>query len=137
MSSRRTIVAQGRLATGMLQASAQSLRKAWLAGIDLSARAKAHPRIGSTAALEAAVVEWLPPDMMRPADLVKRAMQRVAHAPAIFGSVEIVGMTELSPVWRPLLVALSAEVPTIWNAGPRAVPTWLESTGRRYGAHVS
>ncbi len=28
---------------GMLQASAQSLRKAWLAGIDLSARTSTHP----------------------------------------------------------------------------------------------
>ena len=114
---------------GMLQASAQSLRKAWLAGIDLSARATTHPRIASMAALEAAVVGRLPPDMMRPADLVRRATQRVAHAPAIFGSVEIVGMTELSPVWRPLLEALSTQVPTTWNAGPRAVPTWLQSTG--------
>jgi hypothetical protein len=34
----------------MLQASAQSLRKTWLAGIDLSARAKTHPRIASMAA---------------------------------------------------------------------------------------
>ena len=116
---------------GMLQASAQSLRKAWLAGIDLAGRAKAHPRIASIAALEAAVVERLPPNMMRPTDLVRQAMQRVVHAPAIFGSVEIVGMTELSPVWRPLLEAISAEVPTTWNAGPRAVPTWLQSTGIR------
>ena len=114
---------------GMLQASAQSLRKAWLAGIDLSKRAMAHPRIASMAALEAAVVARLPPDMMRPPDLARRAAQRVAYAPAIFGSVDIVGMTELSPVWRPLLEALSTEVPTTWTAGPRAVPTWLQSTG--------
>ena len=114
---------------GMLQASAQSLRKAWLAGIDLSARAMTHPRIASMAALEAAVVARLPPDMMRPPDLARRAAQRVAYASAIFGSVDIVGMTELSPVWRPLLEALSAKVSTTWTAGPRAVPTWLQPTG--------
>ena len=113
---------------GMLQASAQSLRKAWLAGIDLSARAKAHPRIASMAALEAAVIARLPPDMMRPIDLVRRATQRVTRRLRSSARSRSSGMTELSPVWRPLLEALSAEVPTTWTAGPRAVPTWLGST---------
>ena len=68
----------------------------------------------------------LPPSMMRPADLVAAGHARLKHAPALFGSVEIVGITELSPVWRPLLHAIARRVPVRWNAGPRPVPEWLD-----------
>ena len=120
---------------GMLQASAQSLRRAWLAGIDLSARAMTHPRIASMAALEAAVVARLPPDMLRPPDLAKRAAQRVAYAPAIFGSVDIVGMTELSPVWRPLLEALKRKGADNMDCGPTCRPD-LAPVDRDHGAAI-
>ncbi len=49
--------------------------------------------------------------------MTRLAAQRVTHAPAIFGSVDIIGLTELSPVWRPLLEALSAELPTTGSLG--------------------
>ena len=68
----------------------------------------------------------LSPAMMRPADLVAAGRARLEYAPALFGSVEIVGITELSPVWRPLLHALARHVPVRWNAGPRPVPDWLD-----------
>ena len=110
---------------GMVGAAADTLRKAWRAGVDLQARAGEHPRLQSIASLEAAVVETLPPAMMRPADLVAAGRARLAHAPALFGPIEIVGITELSPVWRPLLHALAAHVPVRWIAGPRPVPDWL------------
>ena len=45
---------------------------------------------------------------------------------ALFGPIEIVGITELSPVWRPLLHALAGHVPVRWIAGPRPVPDWLD-----------
>ena len=47
--------------------------------------------------------------------------------------MEIVGLSTLSPCWRPLLQALTAHIPVHWTAGPRAVPAWLEDTG----VHVS
>ena len=56
---------------GMVSAAADTLRKAWRAGIDLQARAGEHPRLGSVAILEAAVVQTLPPAMVRPAELGK------------------------------------------------------------------
>ncbi|MDE0387626.1 MAG: PD-(D/E)XK nuclease family protein [Rhodospirillales bacterium] len=111
---------------GMVGAAVDTLRKAWRAGVDLKARAGEHPRLQSIASLEAAVVEALPPAMMRPADLVAAGNTRLEHAPALFGPIEIVGITELSPVWRPLLHALAGHVPVRWIAGPRPVPDWLD-----------
>lgn len=69
--------------------------------------------------------------MMRPTDIVASAIRRIAHAPAVIGPMEIAGLTELSPCWRSLLQALTAHIPVQWTAGPRKVPTWLESTGVR------
>ena len=111
---------------GMVGAAADTLRKAWRAGLDLQARAGEHPRLGSIAGLERAVVAALPPSMMRPADLVAAGLARLDHAAALFGPIEIVGITEISPVWRPLLHAIARRVPVRWNAGPRPVPDWLD-----------
>jgi len=114
---------------GMIDAAADTLYKAWRAGIDLAARAADHPRLDALARLEAAVLGQLPPGMMRPVDIVAAATSRIGHAPAVIGPMEIVGLTELSPCWRPLLQALTAHIPVQWTAGPRAIPAWLEGTG--------
>jgi hypothetical protein len=114
---------------GMVDASAETLYKAWRAGVDLAARAKEHPRLDSIARLEAAVLAKLPPGMMRPTELVATAYPRLDHAKSVLGPVEIVGITELSPCWRPLLRALTGYTPVTWVAGPRPTPSWLESTG--------
>ena len=111
---------------GMVSAAADTLRKAWRAGIDLQARAGDHPRLDSVAILEAAVVQALPPAMIRPVDVVAAGLARLDHARTLFGPIEIVGITELSPVWRPLLHAVAGRVPVRWIAGPRPVPDWLD-----------
>jgi hypothetical protein len=111
---------------GMVDAAVDTLRKAWRAGINLQARALDHPRLLSIASLEQAVLAALPPAMARPADLVAAALQRLDHASTLFGSVDIVGITELSPCWRPLLHAIATRLPVRWIAGPRSVPTWLD-----------
>ena len=111
---------------GMVGAAADTLRKAWRAGVDLQARAGEHARLQSIASLEEAVLDALPPAMIRPADLVAAGRARLDHAPALFGPIEIVGITELSPVWRPLLHAITGRVPVRWIAGPRPVPEWLD-----------
>ena len=110
---------------GMVGAAVDTLRKAWRAGIDIQTRAGDHPRLRSIAALEAAVVEALPPAMMRPGDLVDAALRRIDHAEALLGPVDIVGITELSPCWRPLLHAMATRIPVRWIAGPRPTPHWL------------
>ncbi|SAL19597.1 PD-(D/E)XK nuclease family protein [Caballeronia telluris] len=110
---------------GMIDAAAGTLQRAWRADIDLAARAADHPRLDAVARLEAAVLAQLPPGMMRPADLVAAAVRRIAHAPAVLGRVEIAGLTDLDPCWRPMLFALAQHVELQWSAGPRAMPKWL------------
>lgn len=110
---------------GMVGAAADTLHKAWRAGIDLSDRASDHPRLDAIARLEAAVLAQLPNGMLRPCDIVAAANSRIAHAPAVLGEVEFDGLTELSPCWRPLVHLLVKRVPVRWLAGPRHVPDWL------------
>ena len=111
---------------GMVGAGVDTLRKAWRADIDLQARASAHPRLQSIAILEDAVLKALPPAMMRPADLVTAGLQHLENAVTLFGPIDIVGITELSPCWRPLLHAIATHVQVRWIAGPRPVPQWLD-----------
>lgn len=118
-----------KLLPGMVDAATDTLHKAWRAGIDLASHAHEHPRLASIAKLESAVLAQLPPGMMRPCNLVAAACQRLDHAKAALGPVEIVGITELSPCWRPLLSALTDYTPVTWTAGPRTTPLWLEATG--------
>jgi len=113
---------------GMVSAAADSLRKVWYACIDLSSRIPQHPRLDAIARLEAAVLARLPHGMLRPADIVASAMARLDHSPAVLGNIEISGLTELEPCWRPLLRALAARIPVQWTAGPRAVPNWLHGS---------
>lgn len=115
-----------KLLPGMVGAAADTLHKAWRSGIDLAARAAEHPRLDAIARLEAAVLAALPDGMMRPAGIVAAATARIAHAPAVLGPVEIEGLTELSPCWRPLLALLAMQVPVRWSAGPRSVPDWID-----------
>src|SRR3546814_12804406 len=81
------------------------------------------------ARLEAAVLAQVPPGMMRPCDLVAAASQRLEHAKAVPGPVEIVGITELSPCGRPLLAALPGYTPVAWPAGPQPTPPSPQATG--------
>lgn len=114
---------------GMIDAAADTLHKAWRAGINLAAIAGDHPRLAAIARLEAAVLNQLPPGMMRPLDIVAAATANIGHAQAVLGPMEIVGLIELSPCWRPLLRALTDHIAVQWTAGPRSVPTWLDDTG--------
>ncbi|WP_420995212.1 PD-(D/E)XK nuclease family protein [Cupriavidus sp. 30B13] len=114
---------------GMADAAADTLRRAWRAGIDLPARAGRHPRLDSMARLEAAVLARLPAGMMRPPDLAQAALQRVAHAAALLGQVEFHGLADLPPCWRALVTAVAAQTPTRWLAGPLSAPAWLAGCG--------
>lgn len=111
---------------GTVSSAAWALQKAWLAGIDLSARSTQHPRLDAMARLERAVLAALPRSMLRPADLAARASRRLRFADRLFGAIDIVGLTELSPCWRPLLLDLAIHVPVRWIAGARSVPAWLD-----------
>lgn len=120
---------------GFQRAAVNSLSKAWSAGLSLEDEATASKeqsariRLESLALLEREVLVRLPKNEMRPNDLVARALKRVGYAKVLFGSIEIHGRTEMSPVWRPILVALATETEVTWVAEARRVPTWLAPTG--------
>lgn len=111
---------------GMISAAANTLMKLWLSNPDLHA-IKTHKRIQSLLALEEAVATALPSHLRRPSDIIQLALDRVEFAPSIFGRVEIRGMTELHPVWKPLIAAVSEHIEITWNAGPREVSSWIEN----------
>jgi hypothetical protein len=111
---------------GMVRAGVDTLQKIWRSGLSLSGREHEHPRLAALARLEAAALAALPAAMLRPADLVTRALDRLAFAPAVLGPIEIRSITEMSPCWRPLLFALAQVVPVTWSAGARETPGWLE-----------
>jgi len=115
---------------GFPRAAAATLSKAWTAGLnltDLAANAspEAASRLAAVAQLEAEVIRRLPPSMCRPADLVSAALRRTSYARVLFGRISVLGRTEMSPVWRPLLAALAAKTNVQWIAGPRHVPSWV------------
>jgi hypothetical protein len=113
---------------GMVSAAMDTLRKVWNAGLDLRNRARKFRRLEAIARLEAAVVAQLPTSMLRPVDLLSAAIARLPHAKAVLGPIEVSGLTELEPCWRPLLLALAGYVPVKWTAGARSVPDWLEGS---------
>ncbi len=117
-----------KLLPGMVDACVGTLRKVWTARIDL-ANAGDHPRLASLAALEGALLAALPPGMKRPGELVDAAISRIRHAPAVLGRIDVHGMTEMEPCWRPLLGELTGVTEVRWHAGPRFVPEWLIGTG--------
>jgi hypothetical protein len=110
---------------GMARAAVGTLDKIWRADIDLST--STNPRLAALSALENEALRVLPSSMKRPRDLVELACNRINHAPAVTGAVEIHGHSEMSPCWRPLLAALTMVVPVTWVAGARSIPSWLYS----------
>ncbi|MBL8199773.1 MAG: PD-(D/E)XK nuclease family protein [Chromatiales bacterium] len=115
---------------GMVRAVTATLQRAWVAGIDLGARAatSTEPRLATIHRLEQAVQCRLPPAQLRPADLVERALGRLAHAPKVLGPITVQGVPDLDPVWRPLLLKLADVVPVTWQLGHSEPPAWLQAT---------
>lgn len=119
---------------GFQRAAAGTLHKVWEAGLDLSNHEKsesekdAKQRFASLARLEREVTARLPKNQLRPFDLVAAALKRVDHCEKIFGGMELRGFTELAPVWRPLLEALSKRISVVWVAEAREHPAWLPTT---------
>jgi hypothetical protein len=120
---------------GFQRAAVSSLSQAWSAGLDLAQEVvaasspSAKSRLQSMHRLEQGVLARLPKNQLRPRDLVAAALARVAQARALFGKIEILGRTEMSPVWRPLLAGLAPVIETTWIAEARRVPSWLQATG--------
>ena len=112
---------------GLPGALAATLGKAWLAGIDLPAEAADRPgvpRLATIARLEQAVLDRLPPGMLRPSELARRAMDRLVHAPAVLGPVTLDTLLDVAPCWRDLLAKLQQPGLTWRSIGHVAPPWW-------------
>lgn len=109
---------------GFVSASAATLQKFWLSDSELI-ESSDHPRVQSLRVLEAAVVEALPRHMRTPADIIALAIGNAHNARTILGNIEIKGMTDVHPAWRPLLMELSAYVNVTFNLGPRKGQPWM------------
>ena len=123
---------------GLPSALASTLLKAWWAGVESGGPlaidadpvpASLQPRLKTLVRLENAVLARLPPAVSRPADIMRLAQSRLNHAPAVLGDIEIRGLADLAPCWRPLITGLAKVVEVTWIAGPRPVPIWLHDTG--------
>ena len=119
---------------GLPTALASTLTKVWNADIDLAKCAAEQPevqRLVVLARLEAAVLQRLPPAMLRPADLVRRALDRLPLFTTILGEVELGYLLDVAPCWRLLLLLLHRPRKVFWRAGAypggHTVPDWWES----------
>lgn len=120
---------------GFQRAAAATLEKMWEAGLDLGEELQSTPdkavksRLESIAGLEREILSRLPKNQIRSLDMVTAALKRIENTEKVFGTIEIRGFTEMSPVWRPLLDAMSRHTQVIWVAEARHHPDWLTSTG--------
>ena len=108
---------------GFQRAAVASLSKVWRAGLALDG--SGAPAAGSLKILEREVRTKLPRNQRPAGELAKAALERAHYAPILFGRIEIHGRTELSPVWRKLLLRLNRETDVVWEAGARTTPDWL------------
>jgi len=110
---------------GMVRAAMQTLNHAWGADLDLTALAPISGRLADLALLEQRVSEALPYGAMLPRPLRDAAVERVRFASTLFGSISLEGLVDVEPVWRPLLVALSAHLEVSWSAPAKLGRDWF------------
>ncbi len=115
---------------GMIRAVARTLQRIWTAGINLAelAAASDKQRLADIARLESSVCDRLPASMLRPVELVNRAIDQLHRARSVLGPTALRGIPDLDPVWRPLLTQLAEVVPVAWHLAHFDRPSWLETT---------
>jgi hypothetical protein len=130
---------------GMVRAVTQTLRRVWRAGFDLDSVADQSPRFRDLALIQARIRAMLPPGALIPPDLRDAAINRIAYAKALLGSVHVEGLSDIDAVWRPLFARLSQEVKVSWLAVGPANRDWFngrvavtpETSPRRLTGEVS
>lgn len=122
---------------GAVSAVAETLRKVWLAGMELEAEAHLAPteeaaaRITTIRELERVVKANLPPFRLTPDELCRRAIERLEHAPRVLGNVRVQGLLDVAPVWRHLLDRLAEQVQVTWVSTGGHEPAWLSGSRLR------
>jgi hypothetical protein len=110
---------------GMTRALLATLGKVWDADLDLQALAADGARLADLALIEQRVHATLPPGALTPRHLRDRAIERTRHAGILLGAVELDGVMQVPPVWRPLLAALADTTELTWRAAAAADRGWF------------
>jgi hypothetical protein len=110
---------------GMTRALLATLGKAWDADLDLQALATRGTRLADLALIEQRVHAALPAGALTPRQLCDRAVERAGHAGILLGTVELDGVLQVPPVWRPLLAALADSTKLSWRAPAAGDRGWF------------
>ena len=105
---------------GMPRATLAALQRLWLADLDLEGQGARNRRLSDLLLLERRMRAALPPGVLMMRDLRDAAVARIANAPAVLGAVELDSVSDVAPLWRPLIDALVAQGPVDWRDGPEA-----------------
>lgn len=100
---------------GMARSVAWTLTKVWQADLSLADRAGRSARLADLAVVEQRVRANLPAGVLTPCDLRDRALERLPHAAAVLGSVELDSLVAVASVWRPLIEALGQTLDLSWR----------------------
>lgn len=111
---------------GMVRAIQQTLTSIWRSGASLDRAA--NSRLADLARIDAEVRSNLPPGALAPPDLRDAALARVAFAHRLFGPIELHGLLDVDPVWRPLISALAEQTPVTWAPAGEADRSWFTGT---------
>ena len=107
-----------RLLPGMARAVVETLTAAWHADVDLELATPRSQRLDEIGLLQKHVRENLPVGVMTPPALRNAAVDRIAVAEQVLGSVLLDGLVDVAPVWRPLISALVDQIDVEWSAAP-------------------
>jgi PD-(D/E)XK nuclease superfamily len=110
---------------GTTRSIAWTLAKVWQADLTLMDLVDHSARLADLAEIERRVRANLPAGVLAPRDLRDAALERVAHAPARLGSIEIDRLVGVAPVWRPLLKSLAKTVPLTWRNPGATDTSWF------------
>lgn len=99
---------------GIVRAVQQTLNSVWRA--DALLDSTAGPRLADLARIDAGVRQCLPAGVLAPPDLRDAALAQIGHASRLFGPIELHGLLDVDPVWRPLVNALAKQTPVTWKS---------------------
>lgn len=108
---------------GIVRAVQQTLVSLWRA--DAPLKGAVGPRLADLARIDVGVRENLPAGVLAPPDLRDAALARMGHAPRLFGPIELHGLIDVDPVWRPLINALAQQTPVTWKPMGDADRGWF------------
>lgn len=109
---------------GVVRALRATLLRLWRAETD-ALSSSASDRVAALCRVDRMVRDALPRGVLAPPDLATGALERLTHARAVLGEIELDGLTDVAPVWRGLVTALSGETRIFWRNPGAPDTTWF------------